>query len=249
MCPVCRRLANSTLPAFPREFQKIWNPSMSSIGSLSHVSGHLNKSSEKVNQLYVQQAVALLQSAAKAVGKNKVLKDISVHRHRKVSRNLEAVSLVLSKLYFSGKQDKLISSSRVNPSILMWDTLKYSLISMEIAARSKTDMNPNIGLNTLYKELKTSGGFILSLLLKVIQSIKCEDSLLLLQRFCGIQRSADSICSGFSHETASDSCGRGTTGLRSIFIFLHYFLRSYIGFYLYQSFTSFTGDVCILGLS
>ncbi|XP_038903784.1 E3 ubiquitin-protein ligase PRT6 isoform X2 [Benincasa hispida] len=209
LCPVCRRLANSTLPAFPRELQKIWNPATSSVGSSSHVSGHLNKSSEKVNPLYIQQAVALLQYAANAVGKNKVLKDISVHRHRKVSRNLEAVSLVLSKLYFSGKQDKLISSSRVNPSILMWDTLKYSLISMEIAARSKTDMNPNIGINTLYKELKISGGFVLSLLLKVIQSVKCEDSLLLLQRFCGIQRFADSICSGTSNENASDSCGRG----------------------------------------
>lgn len=208
LCPVCRRLANSTLPASPREFQKMGNPT-SSVGSSSHVSDQLNKSSERVNPLYIQQAVALLQSAAKAVGKDKVLKDISVHRHRKVSRNLEAVSLGLSKLYFSGRQDKLISSSRVNPSILMWDTLKYSLISMEIAARSKTDTNSNIGLNTLYKELKTSGGFVLSLLLKVIQSVKCEDSLLLLQRFCGIQRFADSICSGMSNENASDSCGRG----------------------------------------
>ncbi|XP_008442546.2 E3 ubiquitin-protein ligase PRT6 isoform X1 [Cucumis melo] len=219
LCPVCRRLSNSTLPAFPREFQKIWNPRTSSVGTLSHVSGHLNKSNERVNPLYIQEAVALLQSAAKAVGKNNVLKDISVHRHKKVSRNLEAVSLVLSKLYFSWKQDKLISSSRVNPSILMWDTLKYSLVSMEIAARSKTDMNPSIGLNTLYKELKTSGGFVLSLLLKVIHSVKCEDSLLLLQRLCGIQRFADSICSGMSNENASDSCGRGIlhilTSLRS----------------------------------
>ncbi|XP_023539127.1 E3 ubiquitin-protein ligase PRT6-like [Cucurbita pepo subsp. pepo] len=209
LCPVCRRLANSTLPAFPRETQKIWNPSMCSVWSLSHVSGHLSKPSEKVNPLYVQQAVALLKSAAKAVGKNKVLTDISVHRLRKVNCNLEAVSLVLSKLYFSGKQDKLISSARVNPSILMWDTLKYSIISMEIAARSKTDMNLNIDHNTLYKELKSSGGFILSLLLKVIQSVKCEDSLLMLQRFCGIQRFADSICSGICNEDASNSCGRG----------------------------------------
>ncbi|XP_023528608.1 E3 ubiquitin-protein ligase PRT6 [Cucurbita pepo subsp. pepo] len=209
LCPVCRRLANCTLPAYPRESQNIWNPATSSVGSLSRVSGHLNKSTERGNPLYIQQAVALLQSAAKAVGRNKVLKDISVHGHRKVSHDLEVVSLVLSKMYFSEKQDKLISSSRINPSILMWDMLKYSLISMEIAARSKTDMNPNIGLNTLYKELKTSGGFVLSLLLKVIQRVKCEDSLLLLQRFCGIQRFADSICSGMSNENASDSCGRG----------------------------------------
>ncbi|KAK7255821.1 hypothetical protein RIF29_29243 [Crotalaria pallida] len=211
LCPVCRRLVNCVLPTLPGELQKPFKQSIGLSIGLTHTADPLAASSEVTYSLRLQQALKLVQSAASTVGKDKFLKAIPLRQIDKTRPNLESFSRVLSKMYFPGKQDKLSTFSRLNHSMLMWDTLNYSLMSMEIAARcGRTSLTPNLALSALYEELKSSSGFILSLLLKLVQKTRSKNSLHVLQRFRGIQLFAESICSGVSLHLANDDLsGRG----------------------------------------
>ncbi|XP_061343240.1 E3 ubiquitin-protein ligase PRT6 [Gastrolobium bilobum] len=211
LCPVCRRLVNCVLPTLPGELQKPLKQSIVlSTGSIP-TAAPIAKLSEVTHSLHLQQALKLLQSAANAVGKDKFLKAIPLHHIDRTRPNLENFSQVLSKMYFPGKQDKLSTFARLNHSILMWDSLKYSLTSMEIAARcGRTTLTPNFALSAMYEELRSSTGFILSLLLKLVQKARSKNSLHVLQRFRGVQLFAESICSGVSLNYANnDVSGRG----------------------------------------
>ncbi|ONI03411.1 hypothetical protein PRUPE_6G255500 [Prunus persica] len=208
LCPVCRRLANSVLPALPGLFEKVSKESLHSGVSSSHATGPLVKSGGEINSLQLQQGLALVQSAAKASGKVGNLKGFPLQRCGRMTSNLE-ISRLLCKMYFPTKQDKLSGSARVSHPMLMWDTIKYSLLSIEIAARSGGKYaTPSYDLNALYKELESSSRFVLSLLLKVVQS-KSKNSLHVLQRFIGIQSFAESICFGVSIDHGSETCGQG----------------------------------------
>ncbi|XP_027353527.1 E3 ubiquitin-protein ligase PRT6 isoform X2 [Abrus precatorius] len=211
LCPVCRRLVNCVLPTVPGELQKPFMQSMVLRTGSINSAAPLTETNEMSYSLRFQQALKLLQSAASAVGKDKFLKAIPLHHIDRTRPNLENFSRVLSKLYFPCKQEKLSRVARLNQSMLMWDTLKYSLMSMEIAARcGKTTFTPNFTLTALYEELKSSSGFILSLLLKLVQKIRSKNSLHVLQRFTGVQLFAESICSGVSLNYAkNDMSGRG----------------------------------------
>ncbi|KAM2569378.1 hypothetical protein TB2_009488 [Malus domestica] len=172
LCPVCRRLANSVLPALPGFLQVTKEPVHSGVNS-SHATGPSVKSVDEINSLQLQQGLALLRSAAEASGK-----------------------------------DKISGSARVNHPMHMWDTIKYSLLSTEIAARSDGKYaTPSFGLNALYKELESSR-FILSLLLKIVQSRR-KNSLHVLQRFIGIQSFTESILFGVSIDVRNETCGQG----------------------------------------
>lgn len=203
---MCRRLANSTLPALTGEVLKVLkHPNDLCSGSSPHTSGPL---------FSLQHGLDLLQSASNAAGRVETLKDFSLQKSERTSPNLESVSRVLSKMYFSSKQETLSRSLRVSHSMLMWDVLKYSLLSMEIAARcGKTHMTPAYGLDALYKELESSSGFTLSLLLKIIQSMRSKNSIHAIQRFIGIQCFADSICSTISMDDKSNTCWRGISSV------------------------------------
>ncbi|KAI4354491.1 hypothetical protein L6164_003346 [Bauhinia variegata] len=156
LCPVCRRLVNCVLPTSPGDLQKPFeNAMISDVGSI-HAADPLASGRDPC-PLRLKQALMILQSAANAVGKDEFLKAIPLQHQDRTRPNLEPLSRVLSKMYRQGKQDKSSRSSRVNHSVLMWDTLKYSLISMEIAARcGKTSMTPNYDLSAMYKERKSS---------------------------------------------------------------------------------------------
>ncbi|CAK7333877.1 unnamed protein product [Dovyalis caffra] len=138
------------------------------------------------------------------------LESDSLAKGERMWPNLDSVSRVLFKLYFPNRWDKFSGSARVNHSMIMWDTLKYSLVSMEIAARcGRTHMTPTYSLNALYKELKSSSGFTLSLLLKIVQSLRSKNPLHVLQRFRGVQLIAESFCSGVPNDCPSDTCRSG----------------------------------------
>ncbi|XP_059667816.1 E3 ubiquitin-protein ligase PRT6 [Cornus florida] len=194
LCPVCRGLANAVLPALPGD-----------------AAGPLISSNREIDFLRLQEALSLLQSASDVVGRGEILKAFPMQRNGRIRLNIESAFRVLSGMYFPGKHDKVSGSARVSHSMIMWDTLKYSLISTEIAARcGKTSLTPNYSLETLYKELKSSSGFILSLLLKVLRSTRTKNNLTVLLRLRGIQLFAESICSGVSlDEYPSRSCRRG----------------------------------------
>ncbi|CAJ1799097.1 unnamed protein product [Sphenostylis stenocarpa] len=211
LCPVCRRLANCVLPTLPGELKKPLKQSIIlSTGSINTASP-LAESSELTYSLRLHPGLNLLQSAANAVGKLKFLNSIPLHHIDKSRTNLENFLRVLSKMYSPCKEEKLSKFVRINHSMLMWDTLKYSLTSMEIAARcGKTSFTPNYALSALYEELKSSSGFILSLMLKLVQKTRSKNSLHVLQRFRGVQLFAESICSGVSlNYENKDDCGIG----------------------------------------
>ncbi|KAM2518006.1 hypothetical protein PS1_032847 [Malus domestica] len=207
LCPVCRRLANSVLPALPEFLQVTKEPPYSGVSS-SHATGQLVKSGDEINSLQLQQGLALLQSAAEASGKVGSLKGFPLRRCGRMTSDLEPIFQSLCKMYFLTKQDKLSGSARVNHPMLMWDTIKYSLLSTEIAARSGGKYATlSCGLSTLYKELESSR-FILSLLLKIVQSRR-KNSLHVLQRFIGIQSFTESILFGVSIDVGDETCGQG----------------------------------------
>lgn len=207
LCPVCRRLVNCVLPTLHGELH---NSFVSSTGSI-HSTSPFADLNDATYSLRLQQALNLLKSAANAVGKEKFLKAIPLNHIDRSRPNVESFSLVLSKMYFPGKQDKLSRFSKVNHSLLMWDTLKYSLTSMEIVARcGKTSLTPNFALSAMYEELKSSSGFILTMLLKLVQKTRIKNSIHVLQRFRGVQLFAESICSGVSLSYANNVIsGRG----------------------------------------
>ncbi|XP_031252609.1 E3 ubiquitin-protein ligase PRT6 [Pistacia vera] len=209
LCPVCRQLANSVLPVLPGDFQKVYKQPMIS-GSGSSLVGNSFPPGAEFNSLWLQQALSLLQSAANVVGKGVLIEAFPLQRNEKMASNLDLVSHVIGKMYFQNKQNSFSGSARVSHSMIMWDTLKYTLMSMEIAARcERTSLTPKYDVNALYKELKSSSGFVLSLLLKVVQSMRSKNSLHVLQRFRGVQLFAESICSGVSRDYSNRACEGG----------------------------------------
>lgn len=210
LCPVCRRLSNSVLPALPGHTQKVLGQPMISTVGLPHAEGP-STSSEKIDFLHLRHALTLIETAGSMVVKSEILRALPMRRNGRTRPNLEPLVDMLSGMYFPGKKDKLSGSARVSDSLIMWDTLKYSLISTEIAARSgRISMTPRYGLDSLYKELKSSGGFILSLLLKVIQSMRSKNPLHVLLRFRGIQLFAESIYPRvIGEELISSTCRQG----------------------------------------
>ncbi|CAI9783256.1 unnamed protein product [Fraxinus pennsylvanica] len=204
LCPVCRGLANSVLPASPGDFRKVHPPSIQTVNSMNAASSS-SLSDSKVSSLSLEDGLSLLKSAADVAISNELLKAFPFEQNVTTPPNLEPVFSVLSGMCFPGV-DK--GSGRVNHSVILWDTLKYSLISAEIAARSrKNSLTPNYRLGSLYKELNSSCGFILSLLLNVIQSIRAQNSQNVLLRLRGIQLFAKSVCSGTSpNEISNHTC-------------------------------------------
>ncbi|XP_049342703.1 E3 ubiquitin-protein ligase PRT6-like isoform X1 [Solanum verrucosum] len=194
LCPVCRGLANSVLPALPPETKRS-TPSLST-GPSDAVS---------LSTLRFQEALFLLQSAADVAGSREILQSLPLQQFGQMRVNLDYVVRVLCEMYFPDK-DKISESGRLSHSLILFDTLKYSLISTEIAARSgNTSLAPNYSLGALYKELKSTNCFIFALLLSIVQSTRTKDSLTVLLRLRGIQLFVKSICSDISADECPDS--------------------------------------------
>ncbi|CAK9185301.1 unnamed protein product [Ilex paraguariensis] len=197
LCPVCRGFANCVLPALPGDSKRGCKLPISTVGP-SDAAGSLTSSNRIVGSLHLQQALSLLQCAADVAGRKEILKALPMQRNGRIRPHLEYVFRILHGMYFPGK-DKIPGSGRLNCSLILWDTLKYSLISMEIAARSgRISLTPYNAIGTLYKELNSSSGFILSLWLKVVQSMRSKTSLSLILRLRSIQLFVESICFGVS---------------------------------------------------
>ncbi|XP_017241255.1 E3 ubiquitin-protein ligase PRT6 isoform X2 [Daucus carota subsp. sativus] len=210
LCPVCRGLANSVLPALPGDSEKLCRLPIAPARDLSDSAVSITPCNAGVHSLHLQQASALLLSAAKISGNDEIIKATPMQHNGRIRPDPESIFRVLCGMYFPGK-DKIVSSGRVSQSMIMWDTLKYSIMSTEIAARScRTSLLPEYSQTALLKELKSSSGFILSLLLKNVQNTRTKDALSFLLRLKGIKLFAESICSGFSVEKfPSHPCRQG----------------------------------------
>ncbi|KAL1822614.1 hypothetical protein ACET3Z_009392 [Daucus carota] len=217
LCPVCRGLANSVLPALPGDSEKLCRLPIAPARDLSDSAVSITPCNAGVHSLHLQQASALLLSAAKISGNDEIIKATPMQHNGRIRPDPESIFRVLCGMYFPGK-DKIVSSGRVSQSMIMWDTLKYSIMSTEIAARScRTSLLPEYSQTALLKELKSSSGFILSLLLKNVQNTRTKDALSFLLRLKGIKLFAESICSGFSVEKfPSHPCRQGGHGVSGV---------------------------------
>ncbi|KAI3442939.1 E3 ubiquitin-protein ligase [Psidium guajava] len=207
LCPVCRRLANSILPALPGVGQMMWKQSVSTFLNSSQCSWP--GVSSDTTSLHLPEALSLLQSAADLVKKGELFKAFPLQSNSSLRSELKLFCDLLSKMYFPGQQKRSSRTAKAACSVIMWDTLRYSLISTEISARSgRTSLTPNLSLSALFKEISSAGKFIFSLFLRVIQSMRTNDTLDVLQRFRGIRLFADSICFGISTDRAVASNGK-----------------------------------------
>ncbi|KAF9619779.1 hypothetical protein IFM89_009301 [Coptis chinensis] len=217
LCPVCRRLANAVLPTVPGDSNQVWKQRMMS-GPSSEV---LPDFSTKLgaHALRLPQALSLLLSGANVVGKGEVLQVFSLLQSQQRQPTLEPAFRRLCRMYFPDTCDGFSESGRVSHSLVFWDTLRYSLIATEIAARGGRSTlstgGPVSGAGALYRELESSSGFILSLLLQVVQSTRSENCPQVLLRLRGIQLFKESICSAVSVDQSSigTSTQRGNTSL------------------------------------
>ncbi|XP_031102805.1 E3 ubiquitin-protein ligase PRT6 [Ipomoea triloba] len=205
LCPVCRGLANSVLPRLPRDVKM--TPSVELSRFILDSNGCLASSNRVATSLLVKEALSLLQSVADIAESCEILRALPMQEYGRSRSNLESVSSVLGGMYYPGS-DKILKSDRLSPSLILYDTLKYSLMSTEVASRSrKTSLASNCTLGSLYKELKSSNGLILSLLLSTVNSTRTKNSLDVLIRLRGIQLLAVSICSSiFIGENPSNRC-------------------------------------------
>ncbi|XP_051113912.1 E3 ubiquitin-protein ligase PRT6 isoform X2 [Andrographis paniculata] len=193
LCPVCRGLANAVLPALPGGLRKAPQPPTISTNNLMDVSSPSTTLDD--GSLCLQYALSLLRRAADIARNHGSIKALPVWNSR-IKPEMEPITRLLCGMYFPG-QDKLFETGRASPSAILWDTLKYSLMSLEIAARSKeSSLSPNYSVGALFKELNSSSGSLLSLLLDAIQSMRTTDSLTALLRYQGIQLFVRSLCHG-----------------------------------------------------
>ncbi|TVU21867.1 hypothetical protein EJB05_31538 [Eragrostis curvula] len=198
LCPVCRRFANSILPASP-------NFSTSSLVTpfVQTVSPEVvtTTSDVDINKLQFPRALSLLESAGKVVGQGNFLKALSGRLNDTTEPSLDPSLRRLALLYYRRNHSSFSASERLSPSLFLWDTLRYSVVSTEIASRgrmSSHSFEPKSCLESLRSELNSSSGFILSLLFRVAHSARNLNRLEVLLRFEGIQLLAGSICSCIS---------------------------------------------------
>ncbi|XP_026444611.1 E3 ubiquitin-protein ligase PRT6-like [Papaver somniferum] len=203
LCPLCRRLANSVLPAVSNNFSNLRKEISSTSSGAGPIIGSLNSSG--TNAFRLSLSLTLLQSTSKTIGESRMHVS-SLDPNRKMQPTLDPILNILCRMYYpdKDKHEKFLASGRVSHSMVLWDTLKYSLISTEIAARGvRSDMcsgsrTSTSGLEVLYGELESSSGFILSLLLQVVLNTRNENLLQVLLRYRAINLFAASICSGVS---------------------------------------------------
>ncbi|ONM30037.1 E3 ubiquitin-protein ligase PRT6 [Zea mays] len=200
LCPVCRRFANSILPASPDFSGKT---SMMLRPFVQTLTPQVVTTTSDVNRNCLQfaRALSLFESAGKIVGETKFLKAISGKLNETTNPALDPCLRRLAMLYYPRSHSSFSPSKRLNPSLFLWDTLRYSLVSTEIASRGRMSSHSAESkscLESLRGELNSSSGFILSLLFHAAHSARNLNRLEVLLRFEGIQLLAGSICSCIS---------------------------------------------------
>ncbi|CAM0878719.1 unnamed protein product [Alopecurus aequalis] len=199
LCPVCRRFANSILPASP-DLSSITRKAMPTVQTMQPEAA-ATTSDVTINNSQFPRALALLESAKKIVGQSTFLKAFPGNVNDTTEPALDPSLRRLTMLYYPRSKSSFWQSERLSPSLFLWETLRYSVISTEIASRGRMPSyspQPKSCLESLRSELNSSSGFILSLLFRVSHSARVLNRREVLLRYEGIQLLAGSICSGIS---------------------------------------------------
>ncbi|KAE8782288.1 E3 ubiquitin-protein ligase PRT6 [Hordeum vulgare] len=154
-----------------------------------------------IHNLQSPRALALLESARKIVGQSTFLKAFPGNVNDTAEPALDPSLRRLTMLYYPRSKSSFSASERLSPSLFLWETLRYFVVSTEIASRdrmSNYSAQSKSCLESLRSELNSSSGFILSLLFRVSHSARVLNRREVLLRFEGIQLLAGSICSGIS---------------------------------------------------
>ncbi|CAM8960365.1 unnamed protein product [Rhodiola kirilowii] len=204
LCPVCRLLANSVLPAL------FANPPLASKQpTSSSFAKHTDSVAGEHFLSGVQKALYVLRTTSTIINKDRILEALLTKKSGKENPNLGPLLQALYSMYIPGKNNKFREQVGACHSSIMWDTLKYSLISVEIAARTgKTSLTPTHSLDSLYDELKSSGETAFVLLAKIVDDKRRGDPSQTFLRFHGIQLLAESISMDHPIEAFSPSVKR-----------------------------------------
>uniref|UniRef100_A0A7N0RI32 E3 ubiquitin-protein ligase n=1 Tax=Kalanchoe fedtschenkoi TaxID=63787 RepID=A0A7N0RI32_KALFE len=206
LCPVCRLLANSVLPALPADFPDTYKQAVKPVTSLSHAFKRSDSGAGECFLSGVQKALFILQKTCAMINKDMILQDLLTKKNGREKTNVGPLLQSLYSLYIPGKKNRFSGQIGACHSSIMWDTLKYSLMSVEIAARTgKTSLTPTHSLDLLYGELKSSGEIALSSLIKIVDDIRSRDPRQTFLRFRGIQLLVESISMDHPVEASSPS--------------------------------------------
>eukprot|EP01018_Ginkgo_biloba_P034022 Gb_11947 [translate_table: standard] len=215
LCPVCRRLANSVLPVLPvgSRSDTLCKQAMLAKKDLSPSRELPTIASAGWQKLRLPEALSLLQNAEELAGKRGFRKAVSWQLPEITKSALESLFHNLYTMYFPGKSITKPASGRINQSLLLWDVLRYSLLSSELAARSaKLDAvarGSGTNLETLYRAVNCSKGSVLSLLLLVAEATQSQNRLTVLLRSRGMQLLVGAISCGVSRDTLSENSSTG----------------------------------------
>ncbi|KAJ7515845.1 hypothetical protein O6H91_22G030900 [Diphasiastrum complanatum] len=213
LCPVCRRLANSILPVIPSSssdaLERLPGPTYdasSSSVSRQH-SSHLEVSlaCQTINSFQLEQAFQLLQNAEELMCKPGFRKAVFVKLPDAIKGVLEALAVRLCGLFYPDKDHfSTLVQGRDHQSLLLWDVFRYSLMSAELAARTKSLMT---GLNDTGNRLLFLGeaadpsrGSVLPMLYCAAKVTQSQSRQAVLLRARGMQLLVGSICSGISRD-------------------------------------------------
>ncbi|KAJ0962441.1 hypothetical protein J5N97_030269 [Dioscorea zingiberensis] len=137
LCPVCRRFANSILPINLVSGNTSQRPVMPFSGGPTSLQVTSTSADLSAYVLHLPLALTLLQSTAKMVGECRFLKFYSGKLSETIEPASEHAIRKLCMLQYPHSYGSLISSVRLSHSLMLWNALMYSLISMEIASRGK----------------------------------------------------------------------------------------------------------------
>ncbi|XP_024515044.1 E3 ubiquitin-protein ligase PRT6 [Selaginella moellendorffii] len=194
LCPVCRRLSNSILP--------VLDPSARTPFVADAVEG-----------FRLEQACSLMVSAQELVARPGFRNSVSRKLADPLRMVLESVSKRLSALYCLEKEKLYTSEGRNCQGLFLWDLLRYSIMSAELAARTRSLILGNHDaasrLVALEEASEASRGSTLPLLSLAANLTLTHSRQIVLLRSRGMQLMVGSVCHGTSLDFLSEPMSKG----------------------------------------
>eukprot|EP00250_Pteridium_aquilinum_P003618 c13921_g1_i1 orf=503-7018(-) len=205
LCPVCRRLANSVLPYISE------TSSPHAVGEEQATSVANGPQSPPgafplglVSQ--VPQAMHLLCNAEELAWLSGFRKAVSRPLSKTLKSTFDSLFWRLYGLYFTGREsNSRHNCNRVSQSLLLWNVFRYTIISVELASRTREDalmLNSENNIQALWKS--TEKGCVLPVLLRAAKAIQNQNRQSLLLRARGMQLLVGSVCFGVSKDSMAE---------------------------------------------